>query len=371
MQFKVRGQGVFLFTSLNHFCSIKLYNKQKTNGLSFNLEETVKVNYIPSNEPLVDRINNEGIFALDNIYYWISLDSQNQKINVGIGEPRIETSIYTYTFGKEQKSFLESITEIVFGENVKPINVLKDPITISKLPMLVKMNMTLHSIAKGDHLPHSNLTSIGQRLYNCISGESFVLNEPDFRNFGKAIEKSVKTPKHWCYEKLKAKANEFGNDPKMSYLRITMGQNNGESPGMEYVMEIWPEGHYSPIHNHAGANAIIKVLRGKINVKLFPFLNETVKPFASPTIEKGDITWISQTLNQTHQLSNNGSKTCVTIQCYMYQEDDPLHYDYFDYLDTSGNKMQYTPDSDCDFLEFKKIIKHGYSPKTFKNVFYF
>ena len=370
MEFKVRGQGIFLFyTSQN--CTIELFDKSKTNGLSINLCENVKVNYIPSNEPLIDSLNTKGISNLKNIYYFISLDSQNLKLNVGIGEPRTENCIYTYTFEKDQKKFLESIIEIVFNEYVQPINILKDPITLLKIPLLVRMNMTLHSIAKGQHLAHSNLSSIGQRLYNCISGEKFILNEPDFPNFGKAIEKSVKTPGCWCYEKLKSKANEFGNDQKMSYLRITLGQNNGESPGMEYVMEIWPEGHYSPIHNHAGANAIIKVLRGKITVKLFPFLNETVSPFSIPTIEKGDITWISPVLNQTHQLSNEGSKTCVTIQCYMYQEDDPLHYDYFDYLDTSGNKMQYTPDSDCDFLQFKKNIKQEYSSNSFKKVFGF
>jgi hypothetical protein len=30
--------------------------------------------------------------------------------------------------------------------------------------------------------------------------------------------------------------------------------------------------------------------------------------------------------------------TCVTIQCYMYDEDNHKHYDFFDYLD--GQKHQ-------------------------------
>ena len=358
MQFKVHGQGTFLFIYSEN-CSIQLYNALKTNGISFEIGKTVKVKYIPSNEPLINDLNDPLIDpSLENAYYWISLDSQNQKINVGLGEPRIETCIYTHTF-KDQKKFLEYLTDIVYSDSTKLITLLKDPITF-KIPMTVKMNSSLTSIAKGDDLPHSHLSLVGQRLYNCISGEKFILNEPDFPNFGKAIEKSIRTPGCWCYKKLKAKENEFGNDPNMSYLRITLGQNNGESPGMEYVMEIWPPGHYSPVHSHAGANAIIKVLRGKINVKLFPFLNETIEPFKNATFEKGDITWISPTLNQTHQLRNEGSKTCVTVQCYMYPSNDSIHYDYFDYLDTSGNKMQYVPDSDCDFLEFKKIIKQEY-----------
>jgi predicted metal-dependent enzyme (double-stranded beta helix superfamily) len=181
---------------------------------------------------------------------------------------------------------------------------------------------------------------------------------------GKAIENSISTPGNWCYNKLKSKENEFGDDPKMTYLRITLGQNNGESPGVAYVMEIWPPGHYSPVHSHAGANAIIKVLRGKINVSLYPFLNNTVPPFANQTFEKNSITWISPTLNQVHKLKNNEKKTCVTIQCYMYPEEDTSHYDYFDYIDTSGNEMKYTPDSDCSFLEFVGLMK-----KEFKSLF--
>lgn len=352
LQFKIHGQGIFLFTTPRK-CTINVLSKINDNGISFYFGDTMIVNLLPSNDPLPDPLNTSGFVPLENVYYWVCLDSQNKRIYAGIGEPRPETVIYRYTITKQ---FLEGITHIQYSESVKPLHVLKDPI-LCKVPMLIKKNMTLTSIAKGDYLPHSHLSPVGQRLYDCISGDQFILNEPDFRNFGKAIEKSVQTPGYWCYEKLKSKQNEFGDDPNMTYLRITLGQNNGESPGMEYVMEIWPPGHYSPVHSHAGAHAIIKVLRGKIHVSLYSFLNKTIEPFKSATFEKKDITWISPTLNQTHQLHNKGTKTCVTIQCYMYPGNDTTHYDYFDYLDTSGNEKQYTPDSDCEFLEFKNIIK--------------
>ena len=41
----------------------------------------------------------------------------------------------------------------------------------------------------------------------------------------------------------------------------------------------------------------------------------------------------------------------------MYNEDDDAHYDYFDYLGYNGKKLQYTPDSDMDFVVFKKLMK--------------
>jgi hypothetical protein len=110
---------------------------------------------------------------------------------------------------------------------------------------------------------------------------------------------------------------------------------------------------------------VIRVLHGTINVSLYPFLCESksgVKPFAVVNFKKDDITWISPTLNQTHQLLNlpTSKETCITIQCYMYDNDDNQHYDYFDYIDSDGNKKQYTPDSDIDFMDFKALMKKEY-----------
>lgn len=206
---------------------------------------------------------------------------------------------------------------------------------------------------------------MSQKLYDCIGGVKFILDTDDFPDFSKAIEYSIINPNGWCYKKLQDKSREFNPDkPNLleTYLRITLGENNGESPGIPYVMEIWPIGHYSPIHNHAGAEAVIRVLHGSINVSLFPFLcgsKDGVNNFANVNFSKDDVTWISPTLNQTHQLKNldTSTETYITIQCYMYNQEDLTHYDYFDYIDDNGNIQQYEPDSDMDFKEFKKQMK--------------
>jgi hypothetical protein len=98
-------------------------------------------------------------------------------------------------------------------------------------------------------------------------------------------------------------------------------------------------------------------------VSQFPYLclsKDGVKPFNISNFHKDQITWISPTLNQTHQLKNleTNSYTCITIQCYMYDEKDKLHYDYFDYIDNNYEKKQYEPDSDMDFFQFKTLIKN-------------
>lgn len=253
-------------------------------------------------------------------------------------------------------------------ENVEPLKLLRDPIT-KYVPLLVKDtdDLTMNDIAKNVFLPSSSLSSTSQILYNCISGKKFILNDLDFPDFSKAIEYSIKTPGKWCYEKLQEKSHEFSKDkPNIleTYLRITLGENNGESPGIPYVMEIWPVGHYSPIHNHADAHAIIRVLHGSINVSLFPFLGSD-KPFGNKDFIKNDITWISPNLNQTHQLKNleTNKETCITIQCYMYDNENQIHYDYFDYLDDDNKIQQYEPDSDMEFIKFKELMKKEWSER--------
>ena len=406
----IHGQGVFLFQTPSastsgvgsqentQGCSFNIYDNEEKTGLKIELNESaVKINKLPSLEPLIDTNNKCGLTTKKGAYYWLSIDSQNQKLQVGIGEARIENAIYQYSFPftdnkerKQNKSFLEGLTMIdlsmttvsevqsliVAGgslqNSIVPLQLLRDPIT-NKIPLLIKNtnDLTMKHIAKATYLPKSHLSSVAQQLYDCISGKNFVLNDASFPDFSKAIEYSIATPGLWCYEKLKEKSTEFDKEnPNVleTYLRITLNQNNGESPGIPYVMEIWPPKHFSPVHNHSGANAIIRVLHGKINVKLFSFLcdeKDSIEPFNEVQFVKDDITWISPTLNQVHQLTNleTNKNTCITIQCYMYDEIDKTHYDYFDYLDSNGNKEKYEPDSDMEFIAFKETIKEEWKKR--------
>lgn len=372
----VHGQGVFIF---NHAlktspCVFVLVNAEQNNGLRVEFTESaVLVCEAASLKPLVDPANKAGLSSHAGAYYWFSLDSQNLRLYAGVGEARLETAIYTYKFPtstkaliESTKKFLESLTGVFYGPELSLIRIVKDPVT-ARIPLVVKHmdELTIEHLAATTHMPVANLPPICQKLYNCIAGKNFRLDTPDFPDFSQAIEYSIRTPGLWCYNKLQDKSREFNPDkPDLleTYLRITLGENNGESPGIPYVMEIWPVGHYSPIHSHANASAIIRVLNGEINVALFPFLcaeKDGVQPFAHATFQKDDVTWITPTLNQTHQLRNlpTNSYTCITLQCYMYGERDARHYDYFDYLDASGGQQQYEPDSDMDFLDFKARIK--------------
>jgi hypothetical protein len=369
----VNGQGVILFNRTTAAeVKFTFFSKNQENSLSVNFSENGV--HVVAKDPLVDPANKKGLISDMAASYWFSLDSQNQTLIAGIGEPRMETTIYSYIFPAKlhasNKEFLESLAYVEYDTHSSwaPSKILRDPIT-AKVPLTLKdtAELTMDDVASQTSMPVANLPATSQKLYNCISGPKFCLSTPAFPNFYKAIEHSIATPGCWCYETLKKKATEFSKDrPNIleTYLRITLGQNNGESPGIPYVMEIWPQGHYSPVHSHAGAEAVIRVLEGGIHVDLYPYLSKNVGRFAGADFVKGDVMWISPTLNQTHQLRNTGKATCITIQCYMYDGNDDKHYDYFDYLDEKGVIQQYEPDSDMEFLDFKQLMLEEWSMQS-------
>lgn len=355
----VAGQGVFLFDHVKGTpCSLTFKNPNATASIDVTFMKG-RMRVTAGLDPLDDPDNKSGLSDLSGAYYWFSVDAQNQMLYGGVGEPRMETVVYKYKMDASQKQYLEKLTLIDYGPGtLVPRKVLKDPVP-KKLPLKVKNmhQLTMHHIATGSYMPVANLATVSQKMYKCIAGNQFVLDDASFPQFSRAIQKSIVTPGSWCYETLLKKANEFGKpNPDETYLRITLGMNGGESPGIPYVMEIWPAGHYSPVHSHASADAVIRVLHGSIHVSLYPFLSQGVKPFGEADFTKGDITWISPSLNQTHQLKNVTKDVCVTVQCYMYEKNDNAHYDYFDYLDAEGVQQQYEPDSDMDFVTFKQTM---------------
>ena len=380
----VKGQGVFIFSNQDttENAVFKIYNSLRTDGLIVQFSTYgIQVKRISNNQYYSDPLCERALTDKRGAYYWFSIDAQNKRLLAGLGEARLETIFYSHNLiDNDAKYFLESLDVITIDENqqIIPLVLLRDPIT-SRTPLYIKNKneLTMEDIALTRYMPIANLNNICQKLYNCISGPQFILDTPDFPDFSQAIEYSIATPGCWCYNKLQEKAREFNPDkPNINetYIRITLGENNGDSPGVPYVMEIWPKGHYSPIHNHAFSNAIIRVLHGEINVKLYPFLCQEkeenyIAPFGVSNFKKDEVTWITANLNQIHQLKNISTETtCITIQCYMYNNEDTKHYDYFDYITDGGDKAEYEPDRDMGFIEFKEKMRKEWNNRDLPKV---
>jgi hypothetical protein len=189
-------------------CKFWILNDNETDGFSVDFKvDSIKINRLTILDPLLDPDNKFGLNNNDGVYYWVSLDSQNQRFFAGIGEPRIETTCFKYQYNftserddlrKTNKLFLESLTKIKILDDstaIVPLKLLRDPIT-RPVSLLIKNtnNLTMEDIALGKYLPKANLSPIAEKLFDCVSGENFKLNTPDFPDFTKAIEYSIITP---------------------------------------------------------------------------------------------------------------------------------------------------------------------------------
>jgi len=419
----VSGQGVVIFspkeqfTQLEFTASNRVADSDTYQYFCFRVDKLECV-FFASKKPFSE--TEDQLFSCNKGYeeypvgpFWFSIDFENRLLKGGYGEPRAELSLFSFNFSTgvltkgnvgpnlhptekddpqiSRYKWLKQMSTVQLTASAKLITVFKDPITVNAAMAVKDMNdITMWDAANNVATVPANLPSVCQKLYENVGGRNFNLQTinkdydlPTNFDFAKAIQYSIDTPGKICYKIIKEKAGReaksgFG-DPNMVYLRITMGGNQGESPGIPYVMEIWPSGKYSPIHNHGGSEAIIKVLHGEIDVELFATLkkatpnasnvllatNEAYKPehFKTCNFQVNQVTYITPWLNQIHQLKNNNKvDACITIQCYGYPVNSDLHYEYFDFLDTERHKTgEFFPDSDFSFNEFVVAMYEEYS----------
>ncbi len=296
---------------------------------------------------------------VENQAYWLSLDSNNARLRYGKGEPlralmRYET---TWELTSSVSEVAQSIQPLeVLGSVQPPVVILEMPVNLTPPPVVIPASeLSLEIISANTASVVSDLPDACQILYNHVAGPGINLSPADFPEFAQAIQYSIVTPGGVCNTKLQEK------DPIFGYLRVTLDPNLGDSPGQPYVLEIWPAGNGSPIHNHGHACAVIKVLHGQIQVAWYGALSpEITEPWGSMIAHAGQVTFLTPNYYQIHRLSNPsphpGGDFCATIQCYRYPADDLTHYEYFDYVE-KGEIKQFTPDSDWTYSEFKALIK--------------
>ncbi|GLB44970.1 hypothetical protein LshimejAT787_1900480 [Lyophyllum shimeji] len=311
--------------------------------------------------------------------YWLSVDKKNGMLRYG---KTYRSASLTFLLAKVDVGdeatkpgpfiWIKSLKYIridSWTSNMKDIRPELHQVSIGSLPIVndlppvvaESVDLTLEDLAIGTTTSIANLSPECQRLYANVTGPAVQLDDKNFPDFSQALEYSIRTPGKLCYERLKQKAKEFGReDPTMTYLRITLGSDGGNSPGVPFVVEIWPSKHRSPIHDHGDAYAVIKVLHGEICASYYSKLDAQTMIKLEPdhTFKQGQVTWIGPDNYQVHQLHNESDRVCVTIQCYQYGNTDRAHDEYFMYLDSkTGRKEEFYPNSDWDFVTFKRQVK--------------
>ncbi|XP_021364304.1 uncharacterized protein LOC110457384 [Mizuhopecten yessoensis] len=251
----------------------------------------------------------------------------------------------------------------------KKVAFYKNPFVCNMSPIVLDSSkVTLFTLDNSKYMLTGSLPPACKELYENI--RNCELNWPpevDDVLLSGAIRFSIETEGCLLYEKLKSKAGEFGkgSGKEETYLRVTLGHSLGNSPGIPYVLEIWPSGHYSPIHNHGNANAVIKILFGEINISIYN--KQTTEPDAVPmktfNAYPGDVTWINRNWFQTHKLWNNTTDFCAPIQCYNYDAGDTTHWPYFDYVSENSTIEEFLPNSDFTFKDMRQKVLVEYGQK--------
>jgi hypothetical protein len=321
-------------------------------------------------------------FPASSMFIWVSVDRGNRRVSFGQGymmrrnevvsmqlpeppriealEPAHQASAHTRVWDVHRVEFQ---SPLAFYKGRAP-RVNRMPVVLDAPPVVVDRDeSTLEDIALNARLSASMLPDEAQALWGMVSGARIAISKGD----ANAINYSLNTHGMTLYNIVQRKRehSEFG-DPNMVYVRVTIGQAEGDSPGVPFVMEIWPKDSYSPVHNHGNTVAIIKVLHGSITVSWYGPLADEANPEPSPlatqTFGAGAVTWLTPEMYQTHKLKNPLPDTaCITIQSYRYLNNDDIHHEYFDYLAPGGGVRRFfEPNSDIDYLEMLRRVREEY-----------
>ncbi|KAF8460834.1 RmlC-like cupin domain-containing protein [Kalaharituber pfeilii] len=342
-----------------------------------------------NSQGIINSIKLKGPHACDlnsgvRTNYWFSIDRNNGLLRYGKYFTNVSMTLMQATLkvkNKEGVMVWKDPQRFAWIEKVKHVIVIQDrktkpppAINIKPLPVVQDLSpfvvssekITLQELEWGTYTVPANLPEACQQLYGNVAGVNITLNDPTFPDFSDAIQHSCITPGCWAYEKLRQKTKEFG-DLKETYLRITLGFNLGDSPGVPYVLEIWPSGHFSPIHDHGRACAVIKILHGSITASYYDSLRNP-QLIGRAKLMQGNITWLGPNNYQIHKLYNHTTTVCCTIQCYRYEDQENVHEDVFHYTDRDGKEKKFIPNSDMAFTEFRmKMMAEWYGVVHGKN----
>jgi len=284
----------------------------------------------------------------------------------GIYDPeRKDVTLLLYRDPRDIEKHLEKSSE---GQkagyiHVEPlVEVRKEPLVVNPSPFVIpSQKTTLNLIDKNQYIFSSELPPACKRLYdtiiNCELDMEFEAGVADVR-LSDAVRYSMTTEGCLLNKVLKTK----------EYLRITVGPSAKESPGIPYVLEFWPPGSRSPVHNHGSVCAIIKIVYGTIQNGTFNKMPSSVydKDSSKACIPeelikfdayKGDVMWMSPEWFQTHQLRNVSNDFCASINCYRYDEDDKIQWNLFDYVnDENGQMGNFFPNTDFSFGEMRDLV---------------
>ena len=164
------------------------------------------------------------------------------------------------------ETFKLRLRNLLFGQELKRVSpqdtlqkrtsvaLYYQPLTHHWSPVVLDSSKaSLVDLSSNRYMLSASLPPTCRELYENVMSSNVTLDWPHSTpKLSEAIQYSINTKGKLLYEKLRQK--DHGNG--MTYLRVTIGCHRGSSPGVPYVLEIWPAKSQSPVHNHGNAYAV-------------------------------------------------------------------------------------------------------------------
>ncbi|XP_055357445.1 uncharacterized protein LOC129602452 [Paramacrobiotus metropolitanus] len=309
---------------------------------------------------------------------WLSFSARKPAfIKLGSGDLMHSNTIMQFSpnyVDYKEDPFISQLTTIRLDSSVNLYKdtqprVTMDPIILDPSPFLIppQLRGRQHDQLHDEHfyLPVARLPWAARGLFEQV--QNFELSDTEI----KAIQYSVTTEGKFLFNVRQQKVLA-GHFP--GYLRADMQEPRRTAPGQEMVLEIWLPGQSSPIHNHGETSGIIKVLHGKIDSEWFnpimPNISEwAVRIHGPERLYAGNYTWLTESIYQTHKLTNpDPVNVAISIQAYGYEDDVEEPVEYFFYIPESCNPhiphstcyMDFFPESDFTFEDITGTVMREY-----------
>lgn len=127
---------------------------------------------------------------------------------------------------------------------IQPLHVVDESLFI-----MTGQDISLLEQELGLYANPANLPAVVQNLYSKVAGPcaEIVLETLDFHGFSEVVQRSYIAPKLIGHKLYVTKSTRFG---------------------IQYVLEIWPAGHYVLIHDHGDANGVVKMCLNGSSVEM-------------------------------------------------------------------------------------------------------
>lgn len=110
------------------------------------------------------------------------------------------------------------------------------------------------------------------------------------------------------------------------HLHVESDQEHKGDYGSPVVLEIWPAGHYSPIHSHGSTTGIVYCLTGQIEVMAYDSLAWDAKKLALITLTPGQCAWLNDQHFAVHKVycPMPEGNFAATFHVYLNKSELPL-----------------------------------------------